>query len=181
MQSQATDILIYSPDTDVYNIGLSFLNQHHTVTYTIHLNIPHANEKKYISLNNLKIALSKDMDLSNLPQDKLCLILQTLFICTGCDYISYFKSIGKVTILNNFFQHASLICGINMPGFLHNTTLTNRENGFLSFIRLTGTCYFKKHLTAFVAIKGHKTPTHLYNSLDPSLQITESRGNGYNK
>ena len=59
MQSQATDILIYSPDTDVYNIGLSFLNQHHTVTYTIQLNIPHANEKKYINLNNLEIALSK--------------------------------------------------------------------------------------------------------------------------
>ena len=62
-----------------------------------------------------------------------------------------------------------------MPGFLYNTAraLTNRENDFLSFIRLTGTCYFRKHLTAFAAIKGHKTPTHLYNSLDPSLQITE--------
>ena len=102
------------------NIGLSFLNQHHIVIYTIQLNIPDANEKKYINLYNLKTALSKDMDLSNLPQDKLCLILQTLFICTGCDYISYFKSIGKVTILN-FFQHTSFICGINMPGFLHNT------------------------------------------------------------
>ena len=68
MQSQATNILIYSPDTDVYNISLSFLNHHHTVTYTIQLNISHANEKKHISLNNLKTALSKDMDLSNLPQ-----------------------------------------------------------------------------------------------------------------
>ena len=173
MQSQATNILIYSPDTDVYNIGLSFLNQHPTATYIIQLNIPHADEKKYINLNNLKKALSKDTDLSNVPQDEVCLILQTLFICTGCDYISYFKSIGKATVLNNFFQHASFICGYNMPGFLHNTSLNNRENGFLSFIRLIGTCYFKKHLSAFVALKGHKTPTHLYNSLDPSLQMTE--------
>ena len=43
-----------------------------------------------------------------------------------------------------------------MPGFLHNTSQSNRENGFLSFIRLIGTCYFKKHLRAFVALKGHK-------------------------
>ena len=173
MQSQATNILIYSPDTDVYNIGLSFLNQHPTATYIIQLNIPHADEKKYINLNNLKMALSKDTDLSNVPQDEVCLILQTLFICTGCDYISYIKSIGKATVLNNFFQHASFICGYNMPGFLHNTSLNNRENGFLSFIRFIGTCYFKKHLSAFVALKGHKIPTHLYNSLDPSLQMTE--------
>ena len=173
IQSQASNILIYSPDTDVYNIGLSFLNQHRTTTYVIQLNIPHADEQKYINLNNLKTALSKDMDLSNLPQDELCLILQTLFICTGCDYISYFKSMGKATFLNNFFQHASFISGYNMPGFLHNTSSNNKENGFLSFIRLIGTCYFKKHLSAFVALKGHKTPTHLYNSLDPSLQIKE--------
>ena len=44
---------------------------------------------------------------------------------------------------------------------------------FYHLFRLIGTCYFKKHLSAFVALKGHKTPTHLYNSLDPSLQMTE--------
>ena len=87
--------------------------------------------------------------------------------------MSYFKSIGKATILNNFFQHATFICGSNMPGFLHNTLPSNKEYGFLSFIRLIGTCYFKKHLTAFVALKGHKTPAHLYNSLDPLLQLEE--------
>ena len=146
MQCQANNILIYSPDTDVYNIGLGLLNQHSTTTYTIQLNVPHSDQKRYININNLKVALMKDLDLSNLPQDQLSEILQTLFICTGCDYISYFKFIGKATILNNFFQHGSFISGHNMPGFLSNTSPSNKHYGFLAFVRLVGTCYFKKHL-----------------------------------
>ena len=173
MQCQASNILIYSPDTDVYNIGLGLLNQHPTATYAIQLNVPHSDEKKYININNLKVALLKDLDLSNLPQDQLCAIMQTLFICTGCDYTSYFKFIGKATILNNFFQHASFISGHNMPGCLSYTLPSNKQHGFLSFVRLVGTCYFKKHLSAFIALKGHNTPNHLYNSLDPSLQLEE--------
>ena len=86
---------------------------------------------------------------------------------------SYFKSIGKAKVLNNFFQHASFIAGSNMPGSLQNTSQSNKEIDFLSFIRLVGTFYFKKHLNAFVALKGHKTPTHLYNSLEASLQPRE--------
>ena len=173
MQCQANNILIYSPDTDVYNIGLGLLNQHSTTTYTIQLNVPHSDQKRYININNLKVALMKDLDLSNLPQDQLSEILQTLFICTGCDYISYFKFLGKATILNNFFQHASFITGRNMPGFLSNTSPSNKHYGFLAFVRLVGTCYFKKHVTAFIALKGHNTPNHLYNSLDPSLPIED--------
>ena len=99
--------------------------------------------------------------------------MKTLFISTGCDYISYFKFIGKATILNNFFQYASFICGDNLVGCLHGTSLGNTEDNFLSFIRLIGICYFKKHTTAFIAIKGHKTPSHLYKSIDPSLPPKE--------
>ena len=60
-----------------------------------------------------------------------------------------------------------------MPGHLHHTLLHNRDNGFLSFVRFVGTCYFKRHLAAFISLYGHETPTHLYNSLDPSLQPRE--------
>ena len=166
--------LIYSRDTDVYNIGLSHMSLKPGTTYFIQLNLQHSDEKKCININNLQIALQKDPDLSNLPQGReFCKILQTLFISTGCDYISYFKFIGKATILNNFFQYASFICGDNLVGCLHGTSLGNTEDNFLSFIRLIGTCYFKKHTTAFVAIKGYKTPSHLYNSLDPSLPPKE--------
>jgi len=174
MQCESRSILIYSPDTDVYNIGLSFINQHLTATYVIQLNLPHSDESKYINLNNFHTALLQDMDLCNLQQDVLCKTLQTLFICTGCDYVSYFKGIGKATVLNNFFQHASFICGQDMPGSLHNTIQNDCMKGFMAFIRLIGTCYFKKHLPAFQSAKeGHTTPVHLYNSLETSLQVEE--------
>ena len=48
MQCQASNILIYSPDTDVYNIGLGLLNQHSTATYAIQLNVPHSDEKVHL-------------------------------------------------------------------------------------------------------------------------------------
>ena len=40
-------------------------------------------------------------------------MLQTLFICTGCDYVSYFAGIGKSTLLKVFFQHASFVNGVS--------------------------------------------------------------------
>ena len=70
-----------------------------TTTYIIQLNLPHSDESKY----NFQTALLQDMDLSNLQQDVLCVTLQTLFICTGCDYVSYFKSIGKATNSIEYF------------------------------------------------------------------------------
>ena len=40
-------------------------------------------------------------------------------------------------------------------------------------MRLIGTCYFKKHIAAFIATYGHSTPLHLYNSIDNSLPVLE--------
>ena len=53
------------------------------------------------------------------------------------------------------------------------TYATNREQGFLSFTRLVGTCYFKKHIAAFIANYEHSTPVQLYNSIDKSLSDEE--------
>jgi len=134
IQCQASNILIYFPDTNAYNIGLPFLSQLVSTTIIIKLNVPHANEKKYLNINMMRTALQKDSDLGNLCQEKPCRIFQTLFICIECDHVSYFKSMGKATILNVFFQYALFICGENMPGCLDSTSLHIREQGFLPLL-----------------------------------------------
>ena len=167
-QCSGNKVLIYSPDTDVYNIGLALL--HGTPKeYAIQLNVPHATEQKYLFLNNLVTAFYNDPDLASLPGTKRELIMQTLFVCTGCDFISYFKAVGKALFFKAFFQYAQFISGSKMPGLLYDTETHNRLSGFLSFIRLVGTVYFKKHLASFNSLYGHETPVHSYNATSPSL------------
>ena len=48
-QSTANNILIHSPDTDIYNIGLSLANRP-TKNYIIQLNVPHSLQAKYLNL-----------------------------------------------------------------------------------------------------------------------------------
>ena len=101
----------------------------------------------------------------NLPIEHLELIMQSLYISSGCDYVSYFKTFGKVTVLNVFTQYSTFISGMGNSGSLHQTKPANQQDGFLSFIRLIGTCYFKKLLSAFLANYGHSTPVQLYDRL----------------
>ena len=163
VQSNANHILIYSPDTDVYNIGMTLL-QCTSCEVIVQINVPHK-EKRYLNLTSLITALASDPDLAALPNEKLGNTMQALYICSGCDYISYFSGIGKVTFLKQFFQHADLISGSSMPGNLCETRKDEQASGFLAFIRLIGTLYFKKHLSAFVSELGFQTPNQLYNSI----------------
>jgi len=45
-------------------------------------------------------------------------IFHTIFVATGCDYISFFSEIGKATFLRYFYQHAEFIFSgkFNLPG-----------------------------------------------------------------
>jgi len=106
-QCNANNILIYSLDTDIYNIGLSLANQP-TKNYVIQLNVPHSLQTKYLILNNLKMALACDPDLSTLPDENLGAIMQTLFISTGCDCISYFKLLGKANYIKQLLSVFSI-------------------------------------------------------------------------
>ena len=51
-----------------------------------------------------------------------------------------------------------------MPGGLHEVHKSSQSNGFLAFIRLVGTAYFKKHIAAFNSIYNFTSPHHLYNT-----------------
>ena len=81
-------------------------------------------EMKFVHLSALNSALGNDPDLAGLDTTELAQILQTLFVGTGCDYISFFFcGIGKATFLRYFFQYASFITGANAQGSLTNIHL----------------------------------------------------------
>ena len=69
INSQAHNILIYSPDTDVYNIGLGLICGR-SAECIIQLNPAHCDEQ-YLHLNNLLLALENDHDVVLLPSQKL--------------------------------------------------------------------------------------------------------------
>ena len=83
-------------------------------------------------------------------------VMQTLFVASGCDYISFFNGIGKATFLKYFFQYSDFITGYSQytSGSLSDTVMDNGiyKQGFLAFIRLIGTVYFKKHANAFESL-----------------------------
>ena len=150
---------MYSPDTDVYNIGLTTIQENKEVI--VQINVPQSTTQLYVHLNKLISALQGDLDLATIPKDHLPRVFQMLYVCCGCDYISYFAGMGKGMFCNVFFQHASFITGRNMPGELSFTTVGTIKENFLSFLRLIGTLYFKKHYSAMVSLRGAETPQHL--------------------
>ena len=152
-KTHCSQILVISPDTDVYHIGLPLtcIKQKNVI---VQLHPLSSRELKYLDLPALLHALTNDPDLAGINPSILPRVLQTIFITSGCDYISFFSNIGKGTFLRYFFQYASFITANdnpNTPGTLSDTNLEqdSYENGFLAFIRLIGTVYFKKYSTGF--------------------------------
>ncbi len=134
-------ILVLSPDTDIYMVGLP-LNSAHNKSVCVQVNKYDSRELRVLSLPALKSALENDPDLGMLACQDLTDILQSLYVCTGCDYISFFSGIGKATFLKYFFQHASFITGGLYPGSLAHTNIANNwKQGLLAFFRLVGTVY----------------------------------------
>lgn len=146
-------LLLMSPDTDVYHIGLGLnMSDKHVMVQISPVN---SREIRFLDFRALNIALQNDPDLATVPSPILPLVIQTLFVCTGCDYISFFSQLGKATFLRYLFQHASFITSGQPKGTLADTSLHGDiyKQGFLAFMRLIGTIYYKKHATAF------ETPT----------------------
>ena len=149
-QTEYRNILLLSPDTDIYHIGMALENAHDKEVI-IQISPINSRQIKYLNLRALITAFRNDPDLVNIDDSILPQVFQTLFVCTGTDYTSFFSQIGKATFLRYFFQHAAFITGRNSTGTLADTSLEEAScnTGFLAFMRLIGTVYFKKHATCF--------------------------------
>ena len=95
---------MHAPDTDLSIIGLQVV-ANSSKNYIMQLNRPSSTAKSCLSMNNLLNALQNDSDLSSLPRNELPQLFTSLFVATGSDYTSYFKNIGKATVINTFFMY----------------------------------------------------------------------------
>ena len=86
-QTEYTRILVISPDTDVYHIGLPLVSNTLNKEVVIKVSPINSKEMKFVNIPALNSALCTDPDLAGLNATELPQILQTLFVCTGCDYI----------------------------------------------------------------------------------------------
>ena len=176
---KAQKILVYSPDTDVYNVGIAVANQYLPKDVIVQINVAHSRELRYVHIKNVLKVQEIDSDLASLPQNDISAILHMLFVVSGCDYISYFMGFGKGMFLNTFYQFAEFISGKNSTGYLCHITEDSKCTGFLSFLRLIGSLYFKKHYSAVVSLKSVDTPQQLFNSF-PSHSKVEQHEAWYN-
>ncbi len=149
LRSRGTRKLVCSPDTDVFHIGLPLIDS--SVHVIVQLNTYTSLEYKYLDMDQLSAALTGDPDLAAIPAEARPKFMQSLFVCTGSDFTSFFSGLGKATFMCFAYQHNTFINANSeqFPGSLVHTTADTKEKGFLAFIRLVGTAYYSKHRTCF--------------------------------
>ena len=159
-QASGRKKLLYSPDTDVYHIGLTNVNLG-TNEVIVQLSSV-GRDLKLLLMNKFIETISTDPDLSSIPLVDRAKTLQVLYIATECDFTSFFVGIGKAAFLTRFFRFSEFITGQtpNLPGTLVNTDPDS--NGFLAFLRLVGVAYYLKNRGAF----SESTPSSYYTSFN---------------
>ena len=103
-------ILLVSPDADVYHIGLGL--DMGTTHVLVQVSPIHSRKIHYIDMRALTLALANDPDLAGIPSCILPQVFQTLFVCSGCDYTSFFSQLGKATFVPFLFP----LCYIHIWG-----------------------------------------------------------------
>ena len=159
VKSSGVRKLLYSPDTDIYHIGLTIVGELQECEVIVQLRKGTNDRDKYVHMNNMLTALATDPDLSEIHAEARPQVIQSIYVATGCDYTSFFHGLGKVTFLATFFQHAAFISGRNSPpGTMGETGDSDSK---FSFLRLIGCAYYKQHVSAFCS----QTPEALFFSV----------------
>ena len=175
LYSTDTNVLVLSPDTDVYHVGLPLIGNS-TLKIIVQLNKFNSRELHLLDMSALISAFITDPDLAVIPQSLIPLTIQILFVSTGCDFISYFHGLGKTSFFSTLFDYARFICATD-SGML---TDTDEESSFLSFLRLVGSAYFRKHKSVF--LPSFPTPITLFNSFsDTSINSLAHHSNWLDK
>jgi hypothetical protein len=186
-ESQGKIVQIYSPDTDVYHIGLNLLDRLTcTQTVVVQINMPGSQLQKYISVNKLAEELVLDQELNAALNSLAPKYLHIVYVCSGCDYVSYFTKLGKPTFYRLAFKYADFIWNgkINhnesvpgnfesmpeagcqecsgMPTDICPSCRAKITDSACAFFRLIGVVYYTKYANAFST---YDSPCHHFSEI----------------
>ncbi|CAC5406690.1 unnamed protein product [Mytilus coruscus] len=140
IKSKSQRIIIYSPDTDTFVVGLPFIDS--IGDKTIYLQLKDSCfDHRFVDMRMFALQMSNAMCLKGLSTSVNC--LQMVYISSGCDSVSFFHGYGKNTFFDIFRQNADFIAS--------DLSICNEDNiqGLCAFFRLILCVYFSKHRTAF--------------------------------
>ena len=143
IDTDCSTVHIKSIDRDIALVGLPLMN--HFIGKEVFIQYKDPPAPAYIHMNALQFALSNDSDLETVTPADRGKIIQTIYIQSGCDCVSYFAKQGKSKFYKALAVHASFITGAsdsNVRGSLAFTDPRNCDLGLLAFYRLIGTVYF---------------------------------------
>ncbi len=162
-KTDLSEIIIHSPDNDIYNIGFGLLN--HLVDKNIWVQTKqHVYESEFLNVKRVAEKFSNSIDMSSLSLGKIGNILQMLFVVSGSDYTSYFKNHGKCSIYKTFFQNFEFINQIDIT--LDETSNKTYNKGFLSFGILMGCEYFNGCANFYNTVNPDKTPCSFFKHVN---------------
>ena len=155
--------LVLSPDTDVYHIGL-LLVANTGLKVLVKISPIGSKQTWFLDIQALIHAFENDPDLASLPRLSIPIIMEMVYVCTGCDYVSFFHGLGKASFMNALYRCAEFITADknDIPGSLSNFDELSSEDGFLSFLRLIGCGHFIEHKSEFLPC--YHTPQSYFNS-----------------
>ena len=90
LTGSTNNVLIFSPDTDTYHIGLPLLGRNSERKVVVQLSNTYKHE--FLFLNQLIDCMYRDASVAHLVLAGIDIpkIFQHIFIISGCDYISFF-------------------------------------------------------------------------------------------
>ena len=176
IHANGNKIQMLFPNTDLYFVGLPLahscmIGRQVLVQLSTCTNKSGSGENRFLSLNAFSNAINLDPDLASIPVHQRPQALQSLYACTGCEFISFFVGYGKTAFLAILFQYAEFICmnDANCQGSIADVDMVHAAPSLYSFLRLVGYAYFKKHSSAFT----QQTPVALYNSINNCISTWE--------
>ncbi len=107
IKSPLRNVLVVSPDTDVYMIGLPIVESDIDQKFIL-VQLSMVGDS-FLNINDLISSLHRDPELAYIPKAQRSKCLQILYMVSGCDYLLFWVDHGKVHFLNTLILYVRYI------------------------------------------------------------------------